>query len=262
MALKSTSYRWGVFTYAVLCYTAFQLSFVSLILFLNDIVLPTTVSLGVQRPLGVALAVNVGLITFFAIQHSVMARGSFKRALFKVMPPIMERSTYVLASSICLAMIVFLWSPLEGAIWKVENQTAAVGIYAIQALGWAVLLASSFSIDHFDLFGLRQGWTALHGKDMPKPQFRTPFLYRIVRHPLQLGLFIGIWATPNMTVGHLTLALGFTFYIFVGLWFEERDLIRQFGDRYRVYRQQVPQLFPLPRGRSTKGAESGPGAAE
>ena len=161
------------------------------------------------------------------------------------MPPAVERSTYVLAASLALALILWQWRPIsEPVVWNVESRAGADLLWAVFWLGWAVMLLSTFLINHFELFGLRQVYARLAGRELPEPEFRTPLLYRYVRHPLYLGLLLGFWAAPVMTAGHLLFSIGCTGYILVGIWFEERDLIAQFGDRYRRYRSQVGMLLP------------------
>lgn len=190
-----------------------------------------------------ALAINLGLIALFGVTHSLMARDWFKRMLTRVLPPAAERSTFVLQSSLFLALAMWQWRPLEAVIWSVDGP-AAWALYASFAVGLGIVLLSTFLIDHFELFGLRQIWTNLRGTEMPAPVFRTPMLYRVVRHPMQLGIAILLLSAPHMTVGHLLFAGAMIAYIFVGLYFEERALLRTFGARYEAYRAQVPMLIP------------------
>jgi protein-S-isoprenylcysteine O-methyltransferase Ste14 len=174
-----------------------------------------------------------------------MARRGFKRWWTRVVPPAVERSTYVLAASLALILVLWQWQPIpEPVVWSVESTVGRAMIWSVFWLGWAILLLSTFLINHFELFGLRQVFARLVGHEVPKPEFRTPFFYRYVRHPIYLGLLLGFWAAPVMTVGHLLFAIGCTGYILIGIWFEERDLVAQFGDRYRRYRDQVGMLVP------------------
>jgi len=174
-----------------------------------------------------------------------MARRSFKRWWTRIVSPTVERSTFVLASTLALALLLWQWRPIaEPVIWRVDDTLGAQLVWIVFWLGWAVLLLATFLINHFELFGLGQIFARLVGREVPEAEFRTPFLYRYVRHPIYLGFLMGFWAAPVMTAGHLLFAIGATGYILVGIWFEERDLIAQFGDRYRQYRAQVGMLFP------------------
>ena len=209
-------------------------------------------------PLAEALVVNLLLLGLFAVQHSVMARRSFKRWWTRIVPPAVERSTFVLAATAALALLMWQWRPIaEPVIWKVENPAGVLALQAVFWLGWAVLLVSTFLINHFELFGLRQVYARLTGRPVPEPEFRTPLFYGHVRHPIYLGFVLSFWAAPVMTAGHLLFAIATTGYILIGIWFEERDLIAQFGERYRAYRQQVGMLIPLPRRKPRGGAREG-----
>jgi protein-S-isoprenylcysteine O-methyltransferase Ste14 len=233
------------FLYGVFAYVFFLCTFVYAIGFVGGVFVPKTVDSGAPVPLIEALAVNLLVLGIFAVQHSVMARRSFKRWWTRIVPPAVERSTYVLASTLALALLLWQWRPIaEPEIWRIGNPTAANAIWAIFWLGWGVLLLSTFLINHFELFGLRQVFSRMLGREIPEAEFRTPLLYRYVRHPLYLGFVLAFWATPVMTAGHLLFAIGATGYILVGIWFEERDLVAQFGERYRRYREQVGMLIP------------------
>ncbi|MGL4314304.1 MAG: methanethiol S-methyltransferase, partial [Sphingomonas sp.] len=206
-------------------------------------VLPVTVDRGPEAPMATAVAVDAALILLFGLQHSVMARQGFKRAWTRVVPPALERSIYVLATSLVLMALFGLWRPIPMVLWQVDG-AAALALWAVAALGWATVLLSTFLINHFDLFGLAQVYRHWRGRAANAPRFTTPLLYRLVRHPLYFGFFIAFWAAPVMTVGHALLAAGMTAYILIAIGYEERDLIATFGDEYRRYRQRVGMLLP------------------
>ncbi len=191
-----------------------------------------------------AVVIDVALLGLFAIQHSIMAREGFKRRWTRVVPPSAERSTYVLASNICLIILVAAWYPMTHDIWRVTAQPWRAVLTATALVGWTIALLSTLLIDHFDLFGLRQVFARLRGRRPVEHTFSTPLFYRAVRHPLYLGFLIAFWATPRMTLGHLLFAVVATGYILVAVRFEERDLIRLFGEQYRDYRRRVPMLIP------------------
>jgi methanethiol S-methyltransferase len=198
------------------------------------------------------LIVNLMLLGVFAIQHSVMARPAFKRWWTRFIPKPIERSTYVLAATSALALMLWQWRPIDTPVmWNVVEQGGVVAINVVFWLGWLVMLTSTFLINHFELFGLRQSSAGLFGLRSPDPTFRTPFIYRHVRHPIYLGFLLAFWATPRMTAGHLLFAVGNTLYVLIGIAFEERDLLTQFGDEYRHYRDEVGMLLPWRR-RSTR----------
>ncbi|MEO8410977.1 MAG: methanethiol S-methyltransferase, partial [Propionivibrio sp.] len=205
---------------------------------------PKSVDTGVATTLVEALVVDVLLLTLFAVQHSVMARQSFKRWWTQVVPEAVERSTFVLAASLALTLLFWQWRPIPGVLWQVGNPVAEALLHALFWIGWALLLVSTFLINHFELFGLRQVFSHWAGRALAAPEFRTPLFYRWVRHPIYLGFVLAFWAAPTMTFGHLLFAVAGSGYILVGIWFEERDLVRQFGDRYRSYREQVGMLLP------------------
>ena len=238
--------RVTVFVYGVVCYLVFFATFLYAIGFVGDLGVPKSIDTGpIDFPLE-ALLVDAGLLAVFAVQHSLMARPWFKRAWTRLVPEPAERATYVLFSSLALVLLFWQWRPLGGVVWNVESQPAQWAIYWLYFFGWALLLASTFMIDHFDLFGLRQVWSHLRGLPYAAPEFKTPGLYRLVRHPIYLSWLCIFWATPRMTAAHLVFALATTAYIFVAIQFEERDLVRFYGDAYRRYRERVPMIFPVP----------------
>ncbi|GGD78484.1 methanethiol S-methyltransferase [Croceicoccus mobilis] len=234
-----------VMIYAAICYAAFFALFLLFLGFVGNFpMLPFTVDRGPIAHIGVALATDVGLIGLFGIQHSLMARKSFKAAWTRIIPPEMERSTYVLSSSLVLLVLMLLWRPVPAYVWHVEMPVLVAGLQALFALGWLLVLFSTFLINHFELFGLHQAWAHWRGKEMPHPKLRQPLLYKIVRHPLYLGFFIAIWATPYMSVGHLVLAAGLSSYMLVAIPMEERDLVDVFGKDYEDYRNRVGMITP------------------
>ncbi|HTS21138.1 MAG TPA: NnrU family protein [Casimicrobiaceae bacterium] len=236
--------------YGVLAYLLFLGTFLYTIGFVGNVAVPKSIDSGAAVPLGQALVVDLLLLGLFGLQHSVMARRSFKAWWTRIVSPVVERSTFVLASSLVLVLLLWQWRPIaEPVVWQVAHPLAAKLVWIVFWLGWAVLFVSSFLINHFELFGVSQVVVNLNGAEAPKAEFRTPLFYRYVRHPLYLGFMLGFWATPVMTAGHLLFALGCTGYILVGIWFEERDLVAQFGERYLRYRRQVGMLVPSRRAR-------------
>jgi len=232
-----------VLTYGVVCYTLFFLVFNYAILFIGNIMVSPSLDSTGQGSLIEALLIDIGLLSAFALQHSIMARPAFKRVWIKIIPDEIERSTYVLASTLLLAAIVYFWQPLGGVIWQVTDPVAIAIIYSLFATGWAILFLASFQINHFDLFGLRQVWLYFRGKPYTPLTFKTPWLYRYMRHPLYVGLMIGLWAAPTMTVAHLVFAILCTSYIFIGVRLEERDLEDALPE-YKQYKKDVPMFVP------------------
>ncbi|VTU26745.1 Putative protein-S-isoprenylcysteine methyltransferase [Variovorax sp. PBS-H4] len=232
--------------YGLVVYVFFLATFVYAIGFVGNMpLLPKTIDSGASVALVETLLVDVMLLGLFAVQHSVMARRGFKRWWTRLIPESVERSTFVLAASAALALLLWQWRPLaQPVIWSVDDPVARIALQAVFWLGWGVLLISTFLINHFELFGLRQVWAKLRNRALPAADFRTPLFYRHVRHPIYLGFILAFWAAPTMTAGHLLFAAASTGYILVGIWFEERDLVEQFGQRYQAYRHQVGMLLP------------------
>jgi protein-S-isoprenylcysteine O-methyltransferase Ste14 len=238
--------------YGTAVYLLFLASFIYAIGFVGNLVPRSLDGPAMTGPLEAAL-INLALLGAFAVQHSLMARKGFKKWWTQFVPPHVERSTYVLFASVLLFALCWFWQPIEGEIWTITNSAAVFAIQAVFWLGWGVLLLATFLINHFELFGLRQVVARLMEAAVPEQEFRTPLLYKHVRHPIYLGFIMAFWATPVMSVGHLLFAAAATGYILVGIWFEERDLIASYGERYRVYREQVGMLLPrLGRGATTK----------
>jgi protein-S-isoprenylcysteine O-methyltransferase Ste14 len=243
--LKRISY----FIYGTLSYVLFLGTFLYALAFVGDLGVPTSLDGPRRGPLGPALAINVGLLTLFAVQHSVMARPGFKDWWTRVIPKPLERSTYVLFSSLALILMFLLWQPLGGVVWSVENPLGRFVLRAMFLFGWGLVLVSTFLINHFDLFGLRQVWLYLLGRPYTTLRFGTPGPYRLIRHPLYAGWLFAFWSTPTMTLAHLLFSVATTAYILIAIQLEERDLVREHGDSYDSYRQQVPMLIPFTRPR-------------
>lgn len=234
-----------IMIFSVAAYAIFFATFLYLIAFVGDLsFVAKTVSRGGEAgALSTAVAINLFLIALFSVQHSGMARRTFKRWWTAIVPEAAERSIYVLASSAALILMFALWRPIPQVIWSVDGVGAAL-LWAGFALGWAIVLLSTFLINHFELFGLQQAWFNLRAREAADPIFRTPLLYRMVRHPLYTGFIIAFWAAPTMTIGRLLFAGGMTAVILIGIHFEEKDLVGFFGERYRTYKQQVGMLIP------------------
>ncbi|HZP88197.1 MAG TPA: methyltransferase [Burkholderiales bacterium] len=240
------------FLYGVGAYVACLATLLYLIGFSGNLFVPKSVDVGFAAPWLQALGTNLLLLGLFGVQHSVMARRGFKRWWTCIVPPAVERSTFVLATCIVLALLFWFWMPItRPVVWEVDAFPAVALLWGLFGLGWVVVLISTFFINHFELFGLQQVYVRLTGRAMPQAKFKTPFLYRYVRHPLYVGLLLSLWSAPVMTAGHLLFALGTSAYILVGIWFEERDLIEQFGERYLRYRDEVGMLMPR-RSRSSR----------
>ncbi len=238
------------FTYGVLCYVIFFVTFLYAIGFVGNLLVPKAIDTGAVAPLGEALVVNLLLLGLFAVQHSVMARPGFKQWWKRFVPEPIERSTYVLFASSALILLFWQWRPLPTVVWQVENVVGWYALWTLFFLGWAMVLVSTFLINHFDLFGLRQVYLYGRGKAYTEVGFRTLFLYKLVRHPLMLGFIIAFWAIPTMTVGHLLFTLATTAYMLIAIQLEERDIAKLHGATYQAYRQQVPMLVPIPKKRT------------
>jgi len=235
-----------IFLYGIASYLVFFATFLYAVGFIGNVWVPKSLDSPRDIGLGNALAIDLGLLALFAVQHSVMARPAFKRWWTRIIPAAAERSTYVLFSSLALILLFYYWQPLGGSIWSMTSPAGIDTMTALYVAGWALLLYVTFLIDHFDLFGLRQVWFELRGKPCEPVPFVTPWLYRQVRHPLYIGWFLIVWATPSMTVTHALFAGMCTAYILVGIQLEERDLIR-FHPEYAEYRRRVPMLLPFRR---------------
>ena len=233
------------FLYGIVSYLAFAVTIVYAIGFVVGLVVPKTIDSGTVVPLTEAIVVNLLLMSLFAVQHSVMARPQFKKWWTQFVPVAVERSTFVLFSSLALLLLFWQWRPIPAVVWQVSNPQVATSLLALGLFGWLLVFISTFLINHFELFGLHQVTNHLAGKPMPAVRFRTPMLYNLVRHPIYLGFIIFFWAAPVMTAGHLLFAVVTTAYIFVGIALEEHDLIAVFGDEYRRYRQRVGMIVPF-----------------
>ncbi|HWE20958.1 MAG TPA: isoprenylcysteine carboxylmethyltransferase family protein [Hyphomicrobiaceae bacterium] len=231
--------------YGAAVYLIFLATFLYMVAFVGNLPVPKSVDSGEAGAIGAALVIDTLLLGLFAVQHSVMARPAFKRWWTRAVPQPVERTTYVLCTNLALILLYWQWRPIPDVVWSVAHPAGVAVLQAIFWIGWAVALVSTFLINHFELFGLRQVYLGLRGAELPPPAFKTPWLYKRVRHPLYLGFLLAFWATPTMTAGHLLFAVATTGYILIGIALEERDLIALFGEQYRRYREQVPMLIPL-----------------
>jgi protein-S-isoprenylcysteine O-methyltransferase Ste14 len=230
--------------YGLAAYLVFFLTFLYAIGFVEGLWVPKTIDTGTVVPMTEALIVNILLMSLFAVQHSVMARRQFKEWWTQYVPKSVERSTYVLFASLALVVLFWQWRPMPDVMWQIVDPSTAMAITGLSFVGWFLVLTSTFLINHFELFGVHQVVNNLAGRSMSEPRFKTPVLYKLVRHPIYLGFIIAFWAAPVMTVGHALFAAVTTTYIFVGIWLEERDLIELFGDEYRRYKERVGMLVP------------------
>ncbi|OBI51274.1 methanethiol S-methyltransferase [Mycobacterium sp. E787] len=248
--------RYLIIGYGAAAYLLFLAAFLYLVGFLANLWVPRSVDHGLPAPVGQAVLINVLLVGAFGVQHSVMARKSFKAWWTRLVPRSIERSTYVVLSSAVLMLLYWQWRDMPAVIWDVRDTAVRPAIWAVFWLGWAIALASTFMINHFDLFGLRHVFLAWRGKPYAELGFRTHLFYRLVRHPLMLGFLIAFWATPTMTAGHLLFSIAITAYILVALQIEERSLVAALGDQYRDYQRDVPMLVPLKRAPRRRPAEA------
>ncbi|MDP3332288.1 MAG: NnrU family protein [Methylococcaceae bacterium] len=237
----------NVFIYGVISYLIFFITFLYAIGFVGNIFVSKGIDTGEPGNLTTSVIVNIGLLGLFAVQHSIMARQKFKKWLTSFIPIAAERSTYVLFSSLILALLIWQWKPMPDFVWHIEAQPVRLILWCVFWLGWLTVLVSTFLVNHFDLFGLRQVLLHLTGKEYHHLEFSTPGLYRYVRHPIMSGFLVAFWATPDMTVGHFLFSVATTGYILVGVFFEEKDLQNFYGEKYTQYQQEVPKLMPIPK---------------
>ncbi len=255
--------RIAALVYGLVCYVGFLGVYLYLIGFLGNLLVPKSVDSGAERPLATALLVNVLLLGFFGVTHTVMARPTFKRAWTKFVPIPIERSTYVLITNLQLILLYVLWLPMTGTIWEVQNTIGQGILWTLFGAGWLLVLIATLQINHLDLFGVRQVWLCFRRREYTPVALATPALYKHVRHPLYVGWITAFWATPSMSAGHLVFAAGLTVYILIAIYYEERNLVEFHGEGYAEYRERTPMLIPrLWKRRAadqTKGSRSGTG---
>jgi protein-S-isoprenylcysteine O-methyltransferase Ste14 len=235
-----------ILLYGIVAYFVFLIAFLYAIGFVGNIIVPKSIDSGTETTLFTSLFINVILLSVFALQHSIMARPTFKKWFTTIISPAMERSTYILLSSLALLLIYWQWQPITTIIWETENNIAINVLTGIFFLGWLIVLLSTFMINHFELFGLAQIFDNLKNRQTPNPKFQTNYLYKIVRHPIMLGFIIAFWATPTMTVGHLLFTTVTTVYILIAVkYLEEKDLRKFIGEKYETYQKEVPMIIPF-----------------
>lgn len=253
--------RLMIFTYGIISYAIGMAGLVWFILFISPFsdasfsstssaiarILPSHINSAEPGPLSTALWMNMSLILIFGLQHSLMARASFKAQLTRIIPQAAERSTYVLLSGVVMALFCLYWQPIEGSLWQVEQPIGKIILISGYIAGWSITFISTFLINHFELFGLQQIYCNLKKQPVPNPDFTDRFFYKLVRHPLQFGVLLGLWSTPYMTMTHLTLALAMTVYIFIGLYYEEKDLVASLGEDYVDYQKRTHMILPIPK---------------
>ena len=239
------------FCYSLGCYLISLVSLIYFIVFSSGMYAPISINatpsniIASEHTFITSFLINISLIAFFGLQHSIMARNRFKIWLSTFLPASVERATFCLGSSIALAMIAYFWAPMNGNVWSISGHALSLLIQIIGFAGWGLMLIATFQLDHFELFGLKQTFFPFIGKAMPEAKFKKPGLYKVVRHPIQLGVLIGVWFIPESTANHMMLATGMTIYIFIGLYFEEKELVKEFGKTYQEYKKQVAKLIPF-----------------
>ena len=235
-----------IILYGIIAYVVFLVTFLYAIGFVGNFLVPKAINSGAETSFANALFINLGLLSLFAVQHSVMARPAFKKWISPVIDPAIERSTYILFSSLALLLIYLKWQPMTTVVWNIENTTFYYIIMGVFFMGWLIVFLSTFMISHFQLFGLTQIFNNFKNKQIKDPEFQTNYFYKLVRHPIMLGFMIAFWATPQMTIGHLLFAIVTTLYMLIAVkYLEERDLRKFIGEKYEVYQKEVPMIVPF-----------------